>query len=143
MEVLIVKRFSSIPLILSALFVAAAGVGSILPAHAASFTMAAAGQDNGQDSNSSSVNGNWQISFTDMQGNPRQGSLEIHQDGSKLSGAFQGQRGSGALSGSLQGNQVSMTVKAHGRELTFSGTVDGNKMSGTTNQGSSWSASRQ
>ena len=137
------KRFSSVPLILSALFVTAAGVVATSPAHAASSGIAAVAQDNGQDSSASSLTGNWQISFTDMQGNPRQGSLEIHQDGSKLSGTFQGQRGSGALSGSLQGNQVSMTVKAHGRELTFSGTVDGSKMSGTTGQGSSWSASRQ
>ena len=137
------KRFLSTPFILSALFMTAAGVGSALPAHAAPSTMAAATQDNGQDSNTSSIAGNWQISFTDMQGSPRQGSLQITQDGSKLSGTFQGQRGSGAISGSMQGSQVSMTVKAHGRELTFSGTVDGSKMSGTTGQGSSWSATRQ
>ena len=137
------KRFSTIAFILSALFVTAVGVGSVLPAHAASNTMAAAAQDNSQDSNASSVAGDWQISFTDMQGNPRQGSLQIQQDGSKLSGTFQGQRGSGAISGSVQGNQVSMTIKARGRELTFSGTVDGSKMGGTTGQGSSWSATRQ
>jgi hypothetical protein len=44
---------------------------------------------------------------------------------------------------SVQGNQVSMTVEAHGRETSFSGTVDGSKMSGTTGKGSSWSATHQ
>lgn len=138
------KRFSSTSFLLAALFVAAASAGSSLTAHAAPSAMAAIAGADGQDSSAASVTGSWQLSFTDPQGNARQASLQLQQDGSKVSGTFQGQRGSGAVTGSVQGNQVSMTVKGRGgREMSFSGTVDDSKMSGTTAQGSSWSATRQ
>lgn len=95
------------------------------------------------ETQSASLAGNWQLSFTAPSGDQRQAVLQIQQSGSTLSGKFQGMRGSGALSGSVQGSQVSLTVKGHGREISFSGTVDGNKMSGTDAQGSPWSATRQ
>lgn len=138
------KRFLSTPFLSTALLVAAATAGGSLIAHAAPYTTAAIAEGGGQDSSASSVAGSWTLSFTDPQGTARQASLQLQQDGSKISGTFQGQRGSGAVSGSMQGNQVSMTVKGRGgREMSFSGTVDGSKMSGTTAQGSSWSATRQ
>lgn len=135
------KRFSSTSFLIAAMLVATASAGSCITAYAAPTEMAGVA---GQDSSASSVAGSWQLSFTDPMGNQRQASLQLQQDGSKISGTFQGQRGSGAVSGNIQGNQVSMTVKGRGgRQISFSGTVDGSKMSGTTAQGSSWSATRQ
>jgi hypothetical protein len=100
-------------------------------------------QDAAQDNSTApSISGNWQISFAGKKGN-RQVTMEIKQDGSKLSGAFQGERGSAPLTGSLSGNQISLTVKMPRRQISFTGTVDGGKMSGTMEQGGSWSATRQ
>lgn len=92
---------------------------------------------------SPSVSGNWQVSWAAANGNQRQVSMQIKQDASKLSGTFQGERGSASLKGKLEGNQVSFTVKLPRRQLSFTGTVDGDKMSGTTEQGASWTATRQ
>jgi hypothetical protein len=68
--------------------------------------------------------------------------MQLKQNGTKLSGKFQGERGSTSLTGSLQGNQVSFSVKMRKRQATFTGTVDGDKMTGTTEQGASWTATR-
>jgi hypothetical protein len=69
--------------------------------------------------------------------------MQIKQDGKKLSGSFQGKRGSAPLKGRLSGNQVSFNVKTRKHEASFTGTVNGDKMSGTTEQGASWTATRQ
>ena len=69
--------------------------------------------------------------------------MQIKQDTGKLSGTFQGERGSASLKGKLEGNQVSFTVKLPRRQVSFTGTIDGGKMSGTTEQGASWTATRQ
>jgi hypothetical protein len=90
-----------------------------------------------------SAAGNWQVSWTGRDGSPKQGSMQIQQSGANLSGTFQAPRGSTKLSGNLQGNQVSLNIKAGKQQLTMTGTVDGNKMAGTTGQGSAWSATRQ
>jgi hypothetical protein len=101
-------------------------------------------QDNAQDGNTSAhLSGNWQISWVNRNGESKQAKLQIRQDGSKLSGKFQAERGSAPVTGNLQGDQVSLTVKARGREVSFEGTVNGDKMSGTTKQGKSWNATRQ
>jgi invasion protein IalB len=91
-----------------------------------------------------SVTGNWQVSWTATNGDQRQVSMQIKQNGSKLSGTFQGERGSASLKGSLKGNQISLTVKLpRRRQLSLTGTVDGGKMSGTTEEGASWTATLQ
>ncbi|WP_158822500.1 hypothetical protein [Granulicella sp. S156] len=69
--------------------------------------------------------------------------MQIKQDGSSLSGTFQAPRGSAKLTGNLQGNQISIDVKAMMKKFSFTGTVDGDKMSGTTDQGKPWTATRQ
>lgn len=140
------KIFLSAPIILSALFVTALSIGGATPSYAEPSGIAVLSsplQDTAQDSSAPEIAGTWQLSFTDMRGNARQATLDIQQNGSSLSGKFHGERGSGSLTGTLQGTQVSMTVSGHGREISFTGTVDGSKMSGTTAQGSSWSATRQ
>ncbi len=90
-----------------------------------------------------SVAGNWQVSWTAANGTQRQVTMQIKQKESKLSGTFQGERGSVPLKGSLKGNQISLTVKLPRRQASFTGTVDRDKMSGTTEQGASWTATRE
>lgn len=90
-----------------------------------------------------SLTGAWQMTWTAANGMQRQVTMQIKQDGKKLSGSFETQRGSVSLKGTCEGNQVSFTVKLPRRHASFSGTVDGNKMSGTTERGASWTATRQ
>lgn len=112
------------------------------------------------DDQSTNVAGNWQISWQGRQG-ARQGTLQFQQNGTDLTGTFQGPRGSAPLSGSLQGNDITFSVKMEGRgrsvTLAFKGTVDGDKMNGTIQpqggggkrrggeggQGHTWTATRQ
>ena len=100
-------------------------------------------QTSGQD-NSAAVDatGTWQVSWTGGNGDQHQATMQIKQKGSELSGKFTGQRGSTSLKGSIMGNRVSFTLKAQ-RQPSFSGTLDGNKMSGTIDQAAPWSATRQ
>lgn len=100
-------------------------------------------QDNAANSSAASLSGNWQMSWTGANGAQRQGTMEIKQDGAKLNGKFQGERGSAAVTGSLDGSQVSFRVKLPRRTVSFTGTINGDRMSGTTEQGASWTATRQ
>lgn len=118
--------------------------GIALAARSYAGTPSAPAQDSpSTGSTASSLSGNWQMSWTGPNGNQRQVSMQLKQDGKKLSGTFEGPRGSVPLKGTCDGNQVSFTVKLPKRQASFSGTVDGDKMSGTTEQGASWSATRQ
>jgi hypothetical protein len=145
MEIL-VKFLSSLPsafrslLVLGAITAAAAAV----IATPATLYASALTQDNSAGSSAMpSVSGNWQVSWTGRNGAQRQVSMQIKQDGTKLSGTFQTERGSALMKGSLNGNQISLNVKLPKRQASFSGTVDGDKMSGTTEQGAAWTATRQ
>lgn len=91
----------------------------------------------------SDVAGNWQASWTAADGSHRQGAMLLKQNGSELSGSFQGKRGSASLKGSLRGNQVSLTMQLPRGPVSLTGTIDGDKMSGTTDQGVSWTAIRE
>lgn len=115
-----------------------AGPAAIEPTSAVS-TSQAASQDNGATSN---LSGTWQVSFTGKRGN-RQATMQLKENGSKLSGSFEGERGSAPVNGSLNGSQISFTVKMPRREVSFTGNVDGNKMSGSTEQGGTWTATHQ
>jgi hypothetical protein len=87
-----------------------------------------------QSNNSQPVNigGAWQVSWQGRNGT-QQATMQIQQDGSKLSGTFQDSGGSSPVTGSLAGNNVSFSVQIQGRPMTlaFTGTIDGDKMSGT------------
>ena len=107
---------------------------------------AAAVQDAGAEhanSNAPNVSGAWKLSWTAKKGKQRQAALPVTQSGSHLSGTFQEERGSAPLSGTLRGNHVSFSIKGERREASFTGTVDKDRMRGTTNQGRSWTATRQ
>ncbi|MGA9966805.1 MAG: hypothetical protein WBQ10_16530 [Terriglobales bacterium] len=86
--------------------------------------------DNSQPSN---IGGAWQLSWRGRDGS-QQATIQIQQDGSKLSGTFQGPRGSSQMTGSVSGNNVSFRVQMQGHRtitLAFTGTIDGDKMSGS------------
>jgi hypothetical protein len=88
------------------------------------------------DSNNSqttNIGGAWQLSWQGR-GGSQQATVQIQQDGSKLSGTFQQSAGSSPLTGSVDGNNVSFSVQMQGRRtitLAFTGSINGDKMSGT------------
>ncbi len=135
-----------VPVLMSALLITLGATSFVSPANA-ELSMpslaVASGQNEAQDSSAANVAGSWQMSWTDNDGTQKQGTLSIQQDSSKLSGTFTGQRGTFPLSGSIQGNHVSLTVGPPRHQFTFSGDVDGSKMSGTTPQNTAWTASKQ
>jgi hypothetical protein len=89
------------------------------------------------------VTGKWELSWKDANGDPRHATAQMKQSGKKLSGSFVAQRGSVALKGTVTGKQVAFGVKVRRRTFGFTGTVDGDSMSGTTEQGTAWMAARQ
>ncbi|SRR5579883_430763 len=145
MEIL-VKCLSSVPSAFRFLLVAGgtAALAAVLIATPAALYASAPAQDNSSASSTApNLTGNWQMSWTGPNGNQRQVSMRLKQDGKKLSGTIEGPRGSVPVNGTCDGNQVSFTTKLPKQQASFSGTVDGDKMSGTTEQGASWSATRQ
>ena len=84
------------------------------------------------NSQPANIGGDWQISWQSRNGS-QQATMQIQQDGSKLSGTFQDASGSSSVTGSVAGNNVSFSVQIPGRPMTlaFTGTIDGDKMSGT------------
>jgi len=84
------------------------------------------------NSQPANIGGAWQISWQARNGS-QQATMQIQQDGSKLSGTFQDASGSSSVTGSIAGNNVSFSVQIQGRPMTlaFTGTIDGDKMSGT------------
>jgi hypothetical protein len=100
-------------------------------------------QQESQDaSDSANVAGTWHVSWQGRRGS-RKGVLEIQQNGSKLTGKFQAQGHSAPLTGSVQGNNVSFSAEGERMKLEFTGTIERDKMTGTTRRGASWSATRQ
>jgi hypothetical protein len=65
------------------------------------------------DSQPASIGGGWQISWQ-ARGGSQQATMQIQQDGSKLSGTFQDSGGSSPLTGSVAGNNVSFSVQNTG-----------------------------
>jgi hypothetical protein len=78
------------------------------------------------------LSGAWQISWQGRNGT-QQGTMQIQQEGSKLSGTFEDASGSSSVSGSIAGNKLSFSVQVQGGPiiLAFTGTVDNDKMTGT------------
>jgi hypothetical protein len=138
-------KFSPVPLFIGALVVVMAGGASVASEalaespvpFACNMLVQEAAEDNASAPN---LSGTWQMSWTTRNGNQRTGTIQIKQGGSTLSGTFQGERGSAPLKGRLQGNQVSFSVELPRRQVSFAGTVEGGKMSGTTGEGVSWTA---
>lgn len=90
------------------------------------------------------IAGKWQF-VLDMSHGKRSGVLAIQQDGAKLSGTGELEKhGTSTITGAIEGAKVSIKLELHGGSFTFLGTVEGDKMSGTTDPaGGTWKASRQ
>jgi len=83
-------------------------------------------------SDQADVAGTWQISWQVRLGTAH-ATVQLTQDGSKLSGTFEQMGVSSNLSGSIQGKNVSFDVQFPGPRpftMEFAGTVDGEKISG-------------
>ncbi len=87
-----------------------------------------------------SVTGTWKFDWIDKSGDAKQGTMQLKQDGTSVTGSFKGDHGPFDVVGTLQGSQISLTVKAPLHKVSFSGTVEGGKMSGATEAGKTWSA---
>jgi L-seryl-tRNA(Ser) seleniumtransferase len=95
------------------------------------------------------VAGHWSVSLElgSIVGHP---TLDLKQDGEKLTGTYRGRYGASPLEGAVKENQLGFTVTmtAEGQETSgyFSGTVDGDRMSGSVEfEGAgdgTWSATR-
>jgi len=84
-------------------------------------------------SDSTNVAGKWQMSWQGRNGQ-RQGTLQLQQDGSQLTGTIAGERGSIPITGSINGNSVSFSAEKQGNrsfKLLYTGTLEGDRMSGT------------
>jgi hypothetical protein len=89
------------------------------------------------------VAGSWTIDVTGGAGAAKQ-SMTLTQDGGKITGTFKGPRQSGTIDGTVEGNNIKFHVTA-GIPLDYTGTVDGDSMSGTmTGRGKTgnWKATR-
>ena len=84
------------------------------------------------------VTGNWAMTVESPMGtgNP---SFALVQKGEEVTGTYKGQLGEAKVAGTLKGNALSLVydINAQGMELkiTYSGTVDGNTMSGKVSYG--------
>jgi hypothetical protein len=72
--------------------------------------------------------------------------LDIQQAGEVLSGTanLQGGPVNGIfrLTGNVRGNRIALSVKAYWHHASFTGTIDGSKMSGSTHGGRPWLATK-
>ena len=91
------------------------------------------------------VGGHWQLSMDSPHG-PLKGSLELKQDGTKVTGTLElGPMGSFAVKGNAEGSKIAFDIELpdNAGTLKFSGTIAEGKMSGTTDPHSlNWEASR-
>jgi hypothetical protein len=89
------------------------------------------------------VAGSWTINVSGETGSAKQ-SMTLTQDGGKITGTFKGPRQSGTIDGTVDGNNIKFHVTA-GIPLDYTGTVDGDSMSGTMSgrgKTGNWKATR-
>ena len=90
------------------------------------------------------IAGKWQMTMESPHGVVK-GPFEVQQDGGKLTISFDAEAfGKLAGTGSVESNKVSFSLSVPNgpQGFGFSGTLDGSKMSGTTEMGGAWSATR-
>jgi hypothetical protein len=86
------------------------------------------------------VSGTWQLTWKGHMGQNRHATFQIKQDSTTLSGTIDNK----PMTGSIKGAKISFSFEPmSGMRLGFSGTVDGDNMSGSTSFGHPWSATRQ
>jgi hypothetical protein len=93
-----------------------------------------------------SASGVWLMTWKNEKGDSRQATLDIQQKGEVLSGTANLKggpvNGTFRLTGNLRGNRIVLSVKAYWHHASFSGTVDGSTMSGSTRDGRPWLAAK-
>ena len=118
------------------------------PALPSSNTAQVATQKNSpQDGNATApASGVWLMTWTNDKGDTRHATLHIQQKGEALSGTAYVQsgpkNGTFRLTGNVRGNQIVLSVKVYWHHASFTGTVDGSKMSGSTHDGRPWVATK-
>jgi hypothetical protein len=98
-----------------------------------------------EDSPPAKIAGKWQMSMETPHGVVK-GPLDVEQDKAKLTISFHTEMiGSVSGTGTVAGDRVSfsLSVPNAAQSFGFSGSVDGAKMSGTTEMGGAWSATRE
>ena len=75
------------------------------------------------------VEGNWSIYSKDFDGHTATKSVQLKQDGNKLTGHFKGPNQSGGIEGTINGKHIVFRTKTRD-VLTFRGRIQGDKMSG-------------
>ena len=89
------------------------------------------------------VAGTWNIKLSGEAGSANQ-TIELKQDGGKITGTFKGPRQSGPLEGTVDGNNIQFHVRTR-VPLDYTGTVDGDTMKGTMSghgKAGNWTAER-
>jgi hypothetical protein len=144
-----------VPTLICAMATIVAQVNSATTATADAFTRPssniltrAAMPENTQDSNATAAaSGVWHMTWTNEKGDIRHATLHIQQKGEALSGAANVQggpiNGTFRLTGNVRGNRIVLSVKVYWRHVSFTGTVDGSEMSGSTHDGKPWLAAQQ
>jgi hypothetical protein len=78
------------------------------------------------------VAGKWQFSW-EARIATESGTLQLEQADSKLSGSYHGNLTAPKVSGAIEGNKITLNMnfqRAHPFTIVFTGTIDGDKMSG-------------
>ncbi|MBN1293505.1 MAG: hypothetical protein JXB48_16820 [Candidatus Latescibacteria bacterium] len=92
---------------------------------------------------SANVAGTWSITIKFIAGTGNHTAV-IEQKGEKLSGTYKGEIIEGTLNGTVKGNTVDFSGflkhEATGVSFHYTGTVDGDTMSGTVEMGEYWTA---
>lgn len=80
------------------------------------------------------IDGNWNLTMQSPMG-ARSVAAELKANGNALEGNFKGDQGAAPIAGTIDGNNVNFAATVPGPmgqlELKFSGTVDGDSISGT------------
>jgi hypothetical protein len=80
------------------------------------------------------IDGNWNLTMQSPMG-PRPVTAEFTSSGGTIGGNFTGAQGAAPVTGTIDGNNVNFAATVQGpmgqMELKFSGTLDGDSMSGT------------
>jgi hypothetical protein len=120
---------------------AAAQASSNTPAQVAT-------EENGtQDGNATAApSGVWLMTWTNDKGDTRHATLHIQQKGEALNGTANVQGGPKGgtfrLTGNVRGNQIVLSVRVYWHHASFTGSVDGSKMSGSSYDGRPWEATK-
>ena len=144
------KLLCVVPILLAGMATIAAQVKSAPMTTAAALTPAASNtlvQVATQESNATAfASGIWLMTWTNEKGDTRHATLDIQQEGEALSGTANLQsgpkNGTFRLTGNVRGNRIVLNVKVYWHRASFTGTVDGTKMSGSTHDGRPWLATR-